>query len=97
MKKYIEENASISLSSRQLKDQSAVEFAEKYLIAAGNMRKSPLRQRLGDEWAHTVVLKRRDLQPNQLRSGGRFIIVFLGAVILNGIVFCIGQLLKIVG
>jgi uncharacterized RDD family membrane protein YckC len=67
------------------------------LAAASSISSSPQRQRLGDKWVHTLVVKRRDLQPTQLRSGCRFAVVFVGAVILDGSIFGLSQLLKLVG
>jgi uncharacterized RDD family membrane protein YckC len=67
------------------------------IIAAVSMSSSPKRQRLGDKWFHTVVAKRRDLQPEQLRSAWRFVIVLMGAVALNAIILFISQLINFVG
>jgi len=67
------------------------------LVAAIAMSSSPKRQRLGDGWLHTIVVKRKDLQLTQLRSGGLFAIVFLGAVTLDGVLAFLGQLLKLLG
>lgn len=67
------------------------------LVAAIAMSSSPKRQRLGDGWLHTVVVKRKDLQLTQLRSGGIFAVVFLGAVTLDGFLAFLGQLLKLLG
>jgi uncharacterized RDD family membrane protein YckC len=65
-------------------------------VAAAAMS-SPQRQRLGDIWLHTFVVKRKDLQLTQLRSGGTFAVVFLGAVMLDGFLALLGQLLKLLG
>lgn len=67
------------------------------IVAAVNMSSSPKRQRLGDKWFHTVVAKRRDLEPIQLRSGWRFMIVLMGAVVLHAIILFISRLINIVG
>lgn len=39
-------------------------------IAAITMASSPARQRLGDRWGHTLVLRRQDVPANVLYSGG---------------------------
>lgn len=64
--------------------------------AAISMSDTSKRQRLGDRWAKTMVVKRPDLEGiMQLRSGLRFVIVFLGGVLLDGAIFGFAQLLKL--
>jgi uncharacterized RDD family membrane protein YckC len=49
------------------------------LIGYHAMKRSPLQQRYGDSWAHTMVAYRKDVPPDRLRSGGRFAgVVLLG-------------------
>lgn len=67
------------------------------VVAAAAMSSSPKRQRVGDGWVNTIVVKRKDLQPSQLRSGGLFAVVFLGAAILDGLIAFLAYLLKLVG
>jgi len=56
------------------------------LIAAGQMSKSPLKQRLGDDWADTVVVTRRSMPRRSRRSGLSFLGVgFLAAAADVGI------------
>ncbi len=52
-------------------------------IAAGKMSETHKKQRFGDKWAKTMVVKRKDLDPAQLRSGGRFALVLIGALFLD--------------
>ncbi len=47
------------------------------LIAYSQMSKSPLKQRLGDDWADTVVVFRRSAPSHSLRSGLQFVGVLL--------------------
>jgi len=50
------------------------------IIAYVAMQKSPLQQRYGDQWAHTVVVRRSQVAPERLRSSGRFLgVLFLAA------------------
>ncbi|HKH45446.1 MAG TPA: RDD family protein [Thermoanaerobaculia bacterium] len=49
------------------------------LIAYSQMSKSPREQRLGDEWADTVVVHRRSAPHRSLRSGLHFAGVFFFA------------------
>ena len=59
------------------------------------MRESPVRQRLGDHWAHTRVVRRRSLRPEARNSLGRF----LGALVVGGLaysaIYAFGLLLKL--
>ena len=57
------------------------------LIGYMEMKGSVKEQRHGDNWAHTVVCKRSDLKPEQLRSGGRFAVFFLLALVLDAAAF----------
>jgi uncharacterized RDD family membrane protein YckC len=54
------------------------------IVAYASMNKSACQQRLGDKWAHTVVVRRRSLQPAQRRSTGRFV----AAVAASCLVYC---------
>lgn len=49
------------------------------------MKRSPSEQRHGDKWANTVVCKRSSLRPDQIRSGGRFAVVLLLAVVADAV------------
>jgi uncharacterized RDD family membrane protein YckC len=50
-----------------------------YLAMSG----TPLQQRHGDKWFHTAVCKRSEIDPTQLRSGGRFIAALAIALLVN--------------
>jgi uncharacterized RDD family membrane protein YckC len=54
-----------------------------YLEMKGNVSE----QRHGDKWAKTVVCKRSNLQPEQLRSGSRFAAVLFLAMAADGAAF----------
>jgi uncharacterized RDD family membrane protein YckC len=47
------------------------------LVGYSAMQRSTKRQRFGDEWAHTVVCKRVQIHPQNLRGGGRFALAFV--------------------
>jgi uncharacterized RDD family membrane protein YckC len=54
------------------------------IVAYLSMKDSALRQRLGDKWAGTVVVRRRSLQPTQRRSTGRFIAAVAASCLAYG-------------
>ena len=66
------------------------------LIAYFNMQKSPQQQRHGDEWAHTVVCKRANAAPENLRGVGTFIAALLLAAMADIALMMTGVLLQIV-
>lgn len=56
------------------------------------------RQRLGDRWAKTMVVKRRDLEGiMSIHSGCRFVVGFLVAAAVDGVIFGLGAILTLVG
>jgi uncharacterized RDD family membrane protein YckC len=65
------------------------------LVAYASMRGSAWRQRFGDRWAHTVVVKRRSVPPQSLRSGGRFAWVLVVVLVAYGVITVLGQVIKI--
>lgn len=65
------------------------------LPALNSMRRSKRSQRLGDRWAHTVVVYRRSLQPSQRRPGSRFATATAAAALSHCAVLVAGQLLKL--
>lgn len=58
-------------------------------IAASQMSQSPLKQRLGDQKANTVVVYRRSAPPQSLRSGLRFVAVNLLAALADAAVLAL--------
>jgi len=65
------------------------------LIAASSMQSSELKQRLGDKWAHTIVVGQAQPVQNTQPSGWRFVFVFLGAVVADGLIFALSLFLKL--
>jgi uncharacterized RDD family membrane protein YckC len=59
------------------------------------MQKSAKEQRHGDEWAGTVVSKRSAVAPDQLRSGGRFVLALMLSLMADAAVLMIGLLVVI--
>lgn len=53
------------------------------LVAYMAMQKSLQQQRYGDQWAHTVVVKRAQVAPQHLRSGARFLGVLALAMMVD--------------
>jgi len=59
------------------------------------MKRTPQEQRHGDVWAHTIVCRRSDAPPESLRSGGRFLAVFLLATAVDAAFLMIGLLIQV--
>jgi uncharacterized RDD family membrane protein YckC len=59
------------------------------------MQKTYQEQRYGDQWAHTVVVKRASIIPEQLRSDGRFVVALMLAVMADAAVAMVGLLILI--
>jgi uncharacterized RDD family membrane protein YckC len=66
------------------------------LIGYFNMQKTPQQQRHGDEWARTVVCRRSDVAPENLRGAGQFVAAFLFAAMADAALMITGQLLRII-
>jgi uncharacterized RDD family membrane protein YckC len=60
-----------------------------------SMSTSPRRQRLGDKWARTVVVRTRSLDPSQLRPRGRFLAATGAAAIAYLALMSAGLLLRL--
>jgi uncharacterized RDD family membrane protein YckC len=65
------------------------------LVGYFNMQKNPRQQRHGDEWAHTIVGRRAAVAPQNLRSAGHFVMVFLLAAMADGALLMIGTLMRL--
>jgi len=65
------------------------------IVAAANMRSSELQQRLGDKWAKTVVVERSAFNQFQRPSGWKFVMVFLLAIAVDGFIFALSLLFKL--
>jgi uncharacterized RDD family membrane protein YckC len=59
------------------------------LVAFRKMSESPRRQRYGDAWANTQVVRIRGLDPAQRRSFGRFFVAVAAALTLDGVLMFI--------
>ncbi|HWW14074.1 MAG TPA: RDD family protein [Candidatus Dormibacteraeota bacterium] len=64
-----------------------------YLAMQGSYQE----QRYGDRWARTVVAKRANVIPEQLRSDGRLVVTLMLAVMTDAAVCMIGLLILISG
>ena len=63
-----------------------------------SMSKSSKRQRLGDRWAKTMVVKTQQLAGvMEKRSGVRFVIGFLGALFVDGSLLLFSQIFRLIG
>lgn len=65
------------------------------IIAYESMKISPLRQRLGDRWAKTVVVERANLLPSQIPSGWTFLLALIAAILVDGFIALISILLAL--
>jgi uncharacterized RDD family membrane protein YckC len=63
-------------------------------VGAVHMSDTQLRQRLGDKWNHTIVCRRKDVQPSILESKCGFFKVFLFAFVVDVTLQSIGFILK---
>jgi len=59
------------------------------------MQKTYQEQRYGDQWARTVVTKRANVIPEQLRGDGRFVVTLMLAVMTDAALGMIGLLILI--
>jgi len=67
------------------------------LVGCLAMQKTYQEQRYGDQWAHTVVVKRAGVIPEQLRSDGRFVLALMLAVMIDAAIAMTGLLILISG
>jgi len=65
------------------------------LVAYGNMKKSPLNQRLGDKWAKTVVVERSNLIQAQLPPWWKFLLAFVAAIVIDGFIAVLSTVLDL--
>jgi len=65
------------------------------IVAALSMKDSPRRQRIGDKWADTMVVKLADVPPSARRSGWRFVIVALAAMVADGALLFTGVMVDL--
>lgn len=66
------------------------------LVGYAAMQRTLKRQRYGDQWAHTVVCKRAQVLPENLRDGGRFALSLLVGMVADAVLLMLGLLLAIV-
>lgn len=67
------------------------------LVGEFSMRSSEAQQRYGDRWAQTVVVRRRSAPLSSIRSGARFALVLVVAVLLDGVVIAGQALMALAG
>jgi uncharacterized RDD family membrane protein YckC len=65
------------------------------LIAYLAMHNNPQHQRHGDTWADTIVCRRSEIEPQNLRGVGHFAMVFLLAAMADSILIITGMLIKV--
>lgn len=73
-------------SLRQAWKRELAYFVDAFLfgaVAAAQMSESPLKQRLGDFWADTVVVSRQSAPSNSLRSGLSFVAALMIASVVD--------------
>jgi len=64
------------------------------LIGYFNM-KNPQQQRHGDEWAHTIVCRRSNVAPQNLRGDGQFTLAVFFATLAYAALFILGMLINL--
>lgn len=57
------------------------------VVGYAEMKGSPQQQRHGDNWAHTLVIRRSSAPPASLRGAGRFVLVLLLALAVESAIF----------
>jgi len=65
------------------------------LVGYASMRGSAQKQRFGDRGARTVVVRRRSVSPDSLRTGGRFAWVLAVVLLAYGTIIALGQAIKL--
>jgi uncharacterized RDD family membrane protein YckC len=66
------------------------------LVGYTSMSKTPLKQRYGDVWAKTVVVKTRSLPPSAKRQTGYFLIGLLLGIISIFLTAVLGLIIQII-
>jgi uncharacterized RDD family membrane protein YckC len=64
------------------------------LIGYLNMQKNPQQQRHGDEWAHTVVCRRSNVAPQNLRGVGQFTLALFFAALADAALLILGVVIN---
>ncbi len=64
-------------------------------VAYFAMQKTPQQQRHGDDWAHTIVYRRSQVEPQVLRGGGQFAMVFSLAAMADATLIISALLIKV--
>jgi len=65
------------------------------LIGYFSMEKSLQRQRHGDEWAHTIVCRRSDVAPQNLRGISQFALALFFAVLVDAALIILGAVISL--
>ncbi len=65
------------------------------LVGYFAMQKTPKQQRYGDQWAHTIVCKRSQVPPGNLRDGGRFVLALFLGIAADALLLMVGWFLAV--
>jgi len=65
------------------------------MVGYSSMRSSELRQRYGDKWTNTIVVRRTDYAARQWPSAGRFVVAFLGSLAVVAVFVVLSLLQKL--
>jgi uncharacterized RDD family membrane protein YckC len=65
------------------------------LVGYFAMQKTPQMQRYGDQWAHTIVCKRSQVRPENLRDGSRFVLALFLGMAADALFLMVGWLMAI--
>jgi uncharacterized RDD family membrane protein YckC len=66
------------------------------LVAYQRMSRSPKRQRIGDEWGHTMVVRIGGLEPSARRSWVRFGLAVMAGVAADGLIVFLEMAFRLV-
>lgn len=64
------------------------------LVGYMHMQKSNMQQRYGDDWAHTVVCRKSEIKPENLRGTGAFVGALALGIVADGMLMLVGYTLR---
>jgi uncharacterized RDD family membrane protein YckC len=65
------------------------------IVAYTSMKESPLNQRYGDKWAHTVVVKSKDMPSGSVKGAELFVLSFLMGSVFWTVLLALGLIIHV--
>jgi uncharacterized RDD family membrane protein YckC len=65
------------------------------IVAYSSMKESPLNQRYGDKWAHTVVVRSKDLPSGSGKGAELFVLAFLMGSVFWMVLLAVGLIIHV--